>query len=234
LNDAGWIKLHRSITDSFVFDNPDRLKFWLWCLCKASHKDRKQTVGLQEIQLTKGQFVFGRKKASTELSMDESKIYRLLKTFEKREKVEVKSNNKYSLVTVVNWSFYQGSEQQSEQQMNNKLTTNEQQSNTNKNVKKERRKEIDIFIPPTITEIEVYVLQKEYCVNPKQFFDYYDSADWVNAKGKKVTSWKRTVVTWNSRELKNNPNAKPFIKKTKSVKEEKPWMIDFVSEDNDE
>lgn len=133
---AGWVKLHRTITDSFVFQNPDRLKFWVWCLCKASHRERKQNVGLQEVDLKKGQFIFGRKKASSELSMDESKIYRLLKTFENRNKIEVKSNNKFSVVTIVNWTFYQGEEQQSEQQTNNKLTTNQQQSNTNKNVKK--------------------------------------------------------------------------------------------------
>lgn len=133
---AGWVKLHRTITDSFVFQNPDRLKFWVWCLCKASHKERKQNVGLQEVDLKKGQFVFGRKKASSELLMDESKIYRLLKTFEKRNKIEVESNNKFSVVTIVNWSFYQDDEQQSEQQSNNNLTTNKQQSNTNKNVKK--------------------------------------------------------------------------------------------------
>ena len=132
---SGWVKLHRTITDSFVFQNPDRLKFWIWCLCKASHKERIQNVGLQEVPLKKGQFVFGRKKAANELNMDESKIYRLLKTFEKREKIEVKSNNKFSVVTVVNWSVYQDDEQQCEQQSNNKITTNEQQSNTNKNVK---------------------------------------------------------------------------------------------------
>lgn len=136
---AGWLKLHRSVTDSFVFKNPDRLKFWIWCLCKASHQERETTVGLQDIKINKGQFIFGRKVASTELNMAESKIYRLLKTFEKREKIEVESNNKFSIVTVVNWEFYQATEQQSEQQSDNKLTTNEQQSNTDKKVKKEKK-----------------------------------------------------------------------------------------------
>lgn len=145
MKDTGWIKLHRSITDSFVFDNPDRLKFWVWCLCKASHKDRKQTVGLQEIELKKGQFIFGRKKASAELNMDENKIYRLSKTFQKREKIVVKSNNKYSLVTVVNWEFYQGERQQSEQLTDNKPTTNRQQTDTNKNVKNIKNEKIILW-----------------------------------------------------------------------------------------
>ena len=54
----------------------------------------------------------------------------------------IKPNNKYSVITVRNWRFFQDStpkrEQQNGQQMNNKRTTNEQQMNTNKNVKNEK------------------------------------------------------------------------------------------------
>ena len=52
--------------------------------------------------------------------------------------LNIKTTNKYSVVTVVNYDFYQSFggeiEQQIEQQMNNKRTTNEQQMNTNNNV----------------------------------------------------------------------------------------------------
>lgn len=136
---AGWIKLHRKILNSTVFDNPDLLKVWIWCLLKATHNERIQMVGLQEVFLEKGEFVFGRKVASSELKMSESKTYRLIKKLESLENLHIKTNNKFSIVTIVNWEFYQiedcNNEQQFEQQMNNKRTTNEQQMNTNKNVK---------------------------------------------------------------------------------------------------
>ena len=96
-------------------------------------------VGLQEVYLEKGQFVFGRKVAADELQMSESKTYRLIKKLESLENLHIKTNNKFSIVTVVNWEVYQledcNTEQQFEQQMNNKRTTNEQQMNTNKNIK---------------------------------------------------------------------------------------------------
>lgn len=136
---AGWIKLHRKLKNSLVFDNPDLLKVWIWCLLKATHDDYIQMIGLQEVELEKGQFIFGRKVAANELKMSESKTYRLIKKLENIQNLNIKTNNKFSVITIENWGLYQSDdckgEQQSEQQMNNKRTTNEQQMNTNKNIK---------------------------------------------------------------------------------------------------
>ena len=49
--------------------------------------------------------------------------------------IEVKSNNKFSVVSIEKYSDYQAEKNKIKQQMNNKRTTNEQQMNTNKNVK---------------------------------------------------------------------------------------------------
>jgi len=104
-------------------------------------------IGLQEVELKKGQFIFGRKVAANELKMSESKIYRLIKKLEKMQNLNIKANNKFSVITIENWEDYQSdnnnNEQQSEQQMNNKRTTNEQQMNTNKNIK--NNKNISIY-----------------------------------------------------------------------------------------
>lgn len=139
MNNRNWLKLNRSILTSNVFDNPKLLKVWIWCLCKASHKERDQLVGRQVEHLKEGQFIFGRKVASAELKMPESTVYRYVLQLKQLGNVSIKTNNKYSVITVKNWRFFQDStpkrKQQNEQQMNNKRTTNEQQMNTNKNVK---------------------------------------------------------------------------------------------------
>jgi hypothetical protein len=144
---AGWIKLYRKLKDSLVFDNPELLKVWIWCLLKATHDDYTQMIGLQEVELKKGQFIFGRKVAANELKMSESKTYRLIKKLENMQNLNIKANNKFSVITIENWENYQSdnnnNEQQSEQQMNNKRTTNEQQMNTNKNIK--NNKNISIY-----------------------------------------------------------------------------------------
>lgn len=129
----GYIKLARKITDSTVFDNPSLLKTWVWILCKAAHKDCKQLVGLQEVDIKKGQLIFGRVQAAKQLKMKESSVYKFIKVLEKMNMITVKSNNKFSLINVVNWGIYQDGKFKTEQQRNNNVTTKEQQRNTNKN-----------------------------------------------------------------------------------------------------
>ena len=134
-----WLKLNRSILTSTVFENPRLLKVWIWCLCKASHKDHDQLVGMQMVHLKPGQFIYGRKAASEELKIPESTTNNYIHQLQRMGNLNIKSNNKYSVITIKNWRFYQGmdskSKQQNGQQMNNKQTTNEQQMNTNNNVK---------------------------------------------------------------------------------------------------
>ncbi|WP_347099645.1 DnaD domain protein [Staphylococcus ureilyticus] len=143
---TGWIKLHRKLLDSPIFQNEKLFKVFAYCLMKASHKDHKQLVGRQIVELKKGQFVFGRKRASEELRLKESTVRDYIKLLENLQTIVVSSDNKFSVITVVNWAVYQSDEQISDskydnkstsnqQQMDNKSTSNQHQINTNKNVK---------------------------------------------------------------------------------------------------
>lgn len=137
----GYMKLYRSLLGNAVFDNADLLKVWIWCLLKASYYPHFEMVGSQKIELLPGQFIFGRKGAASFLKMNESHFYRLIKRLEIENKIELKPNNKFTLVTLINWEFYQGLDAETEQQMNNKRTTNEHY------IRKKRNKE---YIPPII------------------------------------------------------------------------------------
>lgn len=130
MENTSYIKLFRKLLNSPIFENEKALKIWIWCLLKATYKERIQLVGQTEVKLKKGQFVFGRKKAAEELQMTESTIYKYIKLLEKLQMINVNSNNKFSVVTVEKWEDYQVEELKD----NNKKTTKEQQSNTNNNV----------------------------------------------------------------------------------------------------
>ena len=132
MEDTSYIKLFRKILKSPIWDNEKVLKIWIWCLLKATHTERRQLVGQQIVDLEKGQFIFGRKKASEELKMTESTIYKYIKLLEELQMLTVNSNNKFSVISIAKWENYQIDELKN----NNKEITKEQQSNTNKNVKK--------------------------------------------------------------------------------------------------
>ena len=124
--------------DNPIFDNPNLLRVWLWCLLKASHEHHQQMVGLQVVDLEPGQFVTGRFKGANELGINPSTFYKYLKTLEKLKMINLKSNNKMTIVTIENWRKYQTGDTETYQQNNNKITTKEQQNNTNKNDKNDK------------------------------------------------------------------------------------------------
>lgn len=131
MEDNTWIKFYRKLLKSPIFDNEKALKVWIWCLLKATHIEREQLVGRQKVQLKKGEFIFGRKKASQELKMKEKTLYDYMKLLENLQMLAIKSNNKFSVVSIEKWGDYQIEKIKSD----NKRTTDEQQMNTNKNVK---------------------------------------------------------------------------------------------------
>jgi hypothetical protein len=55
------------------------------------------------------------------------------------------------------------------------------------------------MVPPTLKELSRYIHEKRYQVNAQEFFDKYENENppWSNNKGKPMTSWKSTLVTWN-------------------------------------
>lgn len=132
----GWIKLHRkTLENPIICKDGDYMAVWVYILLNATHKEAYMMFGGEKILLEPGQLITGRKSISEKLNISESKVQRILKSFENEQQIEQQTSNKNRLITILNWCLYQESEQQIEQQVNNNRTTSEQQVNTNKNVK---------------------------------------------------------------------------------------------------
>lgn len=162
----GWIKLHRKLLSSKIFSNEKILKIWIWCLLKASSQEYETLVGMTNIKLERGQFVFGRKKAAEELKMNENTIYKYMKVLEKEQNINIKSNNKYSIVTIEKWGQYQFNEEISNIKSNNKITTKEH---------KQEYKEI-------INNNNIYISNKEDAPE-NNYREYFES---IRLKSKKL------------------------------------------------
>lgn len=121
----GWIKLYRQLLESAIFKNQRLLKVCIWCLLKASYKQTETMVGNQLVILEKGQFIFGREEASKELEIKESTLYKDMKKLEKLNFCNIKSNNKFSVITIKKWEFYQDTDENENSKNNNNGTTTE-------------------------------------------------------------------------------------------------------------
>lgn len=74
------------------------------------------------------------------------------------------------------------------------------------------------FSPPTLLEVEIYFLENTYSKElAKKAFNYYDIAQWKDARGNQVKNWKQKMQSvWFKEENKtsnnkNNNNHKPLL-----------------------
>ena len=62
------------------------------------------------------------------------------------------------------------------------------------------------FAAPTLEEIQAYSQEKSFTVDTDYFFEFYTTARWLDAGGKRVKNWKLKLLTWNKRDNKNGQN----------------------------
>ncbi|KAF5031935.1 hypothetical protein DSECCO2_622550 [anaerobic digester metagenome] len=122
----GWIKLHRATLDNpVVCKDSDHLAVWVYLLMKVTHKEYDTVFNGERYTLKPGQQIFGRKGIAKDLSINESKVERILKSFKSEQQIEQQTTTKNRLISIVNWDTYQSYEQQNEQQLNNDRQTTE-------------------------------------------------------------------------------------------------------------
>lgn len=73
--------------------------------------------------------------------------------------------------------------------------------------KKELKEKVSNFSPPDIDLVKAYCSERNNCVNPDRFFDFYQSKGWMIGKNK-MKDWKAAVRTWEKEDKKNSDNGK--------------------------
>ena len=71
--------------------------------------------------------------------------------------------------------------------------------NNNSNDKKAEAKSKSkpkTFVPPTLEEVEEYARSRNSSVNPRVFWEYFDTGNWRDSEGKPVQNWKQKLITW--------------------------------------
>jgi len=135
----GFVILWRKLLDSAIFSDSYAFHIATHLIMEANHKTKKILFNGKQLEVLRGSCITGRYSISKKTGINPSKVYRVMKLLKNISFLDIKTNNKFSIVTILNYGFYQNPknyyEQQDEQQLNNKRTTTEQQLNTNKNVK---------------------------------------------------------------------------------------------------
>ncbi|MDC4184535.1 DnaD domain protein [Loigolactobacillus coryniformis] len=163
---SGWLKLYRQVIQSSVWTNSDWLKMWVLVLTQAAFTDNiTQKVNGIKVKVNRGEWATNRRTAAQlfnydckpEQQISESTAYRILMQLKSDSMVNIKSTNKYSVVTVINYDAFQFGEQLSN---SDAIETRQKSDNFLKNL---RTKEVTT----TTTENQNPNNQEQ---NPFEFF----------------------------------------------------------------
>jgi hypothetical protein len=165
---------------------------------KATHKDHEVLVGFNKVELISGQFVFGRKVASEETGLSEQEIRTCLRNLTKLGNLTIKSTNRYSVITIVNWGDYQVEQCESTNTSTGSQPAGNQQVTTYKNERtKEQKKK-----PIKNKYLDCVLLTEEEHTKLKVLFpSTLDERiakldEYVMSVGKKYKSHYHTILTW--------------------------------------
>jgi hypothetical protein len=198
---TGWIKIHRKFIEWQWFDKSEAVHLFLYILLKANHADKMW----QGHDVKRGQLITSIGHLSIATGISQRSVRTLLKKFENTGEIELKTTNKFTLVSVCKYECYQIADEESDKQNVTQTTIKRQstdkQLTTNKNVKNEKNVE---NIIPTLEEFCEYGMKGlkpgyRYPIEAK--YNQWVEAGWVDGHGKKIKNWKTKLA-----------NTIPFLK----------------------
>lgn len=136
---TGWIKLHRSLMDHWIWGEPEAVVFWVALLMDANHTTVKKLFNGSLVEIKRGQLLFGLESFEKKTGISIRKMRRYLSMMEKEGMIDRQKRNKYSLISIANYEKHQGDDRQvsSERQANDKQAATLKNGNNGLNGKKQ-------------------------------------------------------------------------------------------------
>lgn len=137
---SGWIKLHRKLQDSWIWQSNepfDRRSAWVDLILSALHSDKKILIDNDVIMINRGSFMTSIVKLSERWSWSRGKVVRFLELLEHEQMLNTKRTPKGTLITIVKYEVFQDLEKQNDTAVNTACSTTDGATHDtqNKNIK---------------------------------------------------------------------------------------------------
>lgn len=209
---CGWIKLHRSIKDHWLYTENrvfSRYEAWNDILLMVNYSDSKQSIKGKIYNIKRGESTMSLDTWAKRWNWDKSKVRRFLSLLQSDGMVVVISDNITTHLSVCNYATYQDDRHTNETQVKRKRNSNAIQTTPIKE-EEEREQEEEVkrrFIKPTITQIQEYMTHLKMADMSERFYHFYESKGWMVGKNS-MKDWKSAIVNWKN----NNTAPTPAIK----------------------
>jgi len=224
---AGWIKLHRQIMEWEWYKDGNTYRLFTHLLMSANRKDGKW----KGHSINRGQLITGRLQLAEELGLSERNIRTALKHLETTSEITIKPTNKFSLITLINYDFYQGNgiecDQQTDQQADSQPTNNRPASDHKQEDKKIRIKEVKNYIPLgefDLVKLEQKQFDKLVEVNGESttWDEIENLHNYIGSTGKRYKDHYLTICGW----IKKRKASKPMNRKDRTDQAIKDFLED--------
>ena len=199
----GFIALHRSLLSWGWHTDPATGWLFVNLLLMANWTDSDW----QGMTIKRGQLITGRKALAAQTGLSERQIRTALDHLKSTNELTIKSTNKFSLITIVNYGKFQDVQsdidQQNDQQVDQRPTSNRPQLNKD-NKEQQGVKTRKRFTPPAVEDVEAYCRERGNAVDAQRFVDFYTASGWMRGKTP-IRDWKACVRTW-ERNANNDRN----------------------------
>lgn len=209
---TGWIKIARSIQEHWIWQDAEKLKWWLDLLLMANYDDTKKLARTHLITLKRGQIEASIAFLAKRWGRNAQTVIRFLSLLEVEKMItrEVVYGSigiiticKYeSYQTVADTSMYSPIDSPTYSSIDSPIDSSTYSSvdtikrnKEDKEIKEVMGKSAKRFIPPTLAEINSYIQEKGYTVDAERFFNFYESKGWMVGKNK-MKNWHAAIATW--------------------------------------
>ncbi|WP_346888312.1 DnaA N-terminal domain-containing protein [Clostridium sp. UBA1056] len=126
----GWIKLHRAIRKNWIWEDAQKLKWWLDIILQANHQERKVLLGNELVVVERGSFHTSELKLAKKWGVSKTTVRKFLELLESDRMITTIKSKKGTTLKVSNYEDYQGYTNEEDVVPKSEKTTNED-SNTN-------------------------------------------------------------------------------------------------------
>ena len=104
---SGWIKIHRDITEHWIFQDAEKFKWWMDMLFLASYEDNKTIVKNQLAEVKRGQFIGSLSFLAKRWCVSRDRVAAFLKLLQSDGMITKESNKNITQITICNYESYQ-------------------------------------------------------------------------------------------------------------------------------
>lgn len=105
--EQGWIKLHRTIINHWIWQDSLKLKWWIDLLLMANHKENKLFLGNVVIEVSRGSIHTSVTKLAARWKVDKKTVRKFLKLLETESMISYSTSSKGATITLCNYNEYQ-------------------------------------------------------------------------------------------------------------------------------